>query len=333
MTTNFTALPIVDLAPLSSPNPDPKDVQALADQLHEVFKTVGFAYLINAPISFSHQDVFGTAKEFFSIPHKEKMKLAKRTFRGENVNTYRGFFPAQTGSDNLKEGFEVGPSSPRTPSQQSAPASPFILTEGNVWPSKATFTKQALTEQLYTELQSLSTTLLAMLATSLGKDLDCFTSLLTESISTLRYLHYPAITPPAPHQELNCTPHTDSGLLTLLHQDSTGGLEVLNAAGEWIPAPYVPNSIVVNIGDLMAQMSGGRYVATYHRVKSSGAERYSVPFFCEPGVDAMVGEEGNQVPYRQFVLGKMGTWVEFQGVEDHEPPLAHAPGHTAVEAY
>jgi isopenicillin N synthase-like dioxygenase len=55
--------------------------------------------------------------------------------------------------------------------------------------------------------------------------------------------------------KLSCTPPTDSGILTLLHQDPTGGLEVLNSTGEWIPAPYIPGSIVVNIGDLMAKVS------------------------------------------------------------------------------
>lgn len=127
--------------------------------------------------------------------------------------------------------------------------------------------------------------------------------------------------------ELSSTPHTDSGLLTLLHQDATGGLEVLNAAGEWVAAPYVPGSLVVNIGDLMAEMSGRRFVATMHRVRSSSGNsdkksgkggRYSVPFFFEPGVDALVGREGEEVPYGDFVLGKMKTWVEFQDVEDGE---------------
>lgn len=90
--------------------------------------------------------------------------------------------------------------------------------------------------------------------------------------------------------KLSCTPHTDSGILTLLHQDPTGGLEVLNSTGSWISAPYIPNTIVVNIGDLMAKVSGGRWVATMHRVRAPmhksdeegehgpGFGRFSVPF-------------------------------------------------------
>lgn len=139
------------------------------------------------------------------------------------------------------------------------------------------------------------------------------------SVSTLRMLHYPGAEADADGIEHNpispklcCTPHTDSGLLTLLHQDTSGGLEVLNAAGDWIAAPYVPGSIVVNVGDLMAQMSGGAFVATMHRVRASSGARYSLPFFCEPGINALVGERGKEVRYEEFVLDKMGTWVEFQ---------------------
>ena len=47
-----------------------------------------------------------------------------------------------------------------------------------------------------------------------------------------------------------------------------------------------------------------------------------MPFFCEPGVDAMVGEQGREVRYEEFVLGKMGTWVEFQDVKDEEWDVA-----------
>lgn len=313
MTTTFTSLPILDLSPLRSRSPSEKDIEGLSAKLYDIFRTVGFAYLINAPLSFSHGQVLQIAKDFFSHELNDKMKLAKTTFVKSNKNTYRGYFPAQAGSDNLKEGFEIGPTPPPPPSSQPS-NSPFILTERNVMPDSNTATN---TEKLYSELQSLSTTLLALLASSLGKDPTAFTSLLTNSVSTLRLLHYPAIAPPQPQQELNCTPHTDSGLLTLLHQDSTGGLEVLNAAGDWISAPYIASSIVVNIGDLMAKLSDGVFVATRHRVRSSGRDRHSVPFFCEPGVDARVpaGENGKMCRYEEFVLGKMGTWVEFQDVE------------------
>lgn len=226
----------------------------------------------------------------------------------------------------------------------------FDLNEPNVWPLAAEFpaSLRAKLEGLHTELQDLSIRLLRLLPLAVDDD-GFVTSWLDKSVSTLRLLHYPPQpqpTHPTTHianssgdgdgdgVRLCCTPHTDSGILTLLHQDPTGGLEVRNASGHWVPAPYVPGSIVVNIGDLMARVSGGRYVATFHRVRacasaseldgdggsssSHGAMgRLSVPFFFEPGERCLVrsvdgGDEG--VLYGDHVRAKMSTWVEFQDV-------------------
>lgn len=72
----------------------------------------------------------------------------------------------------------------------------------------------------------------------------------------------------------------------------------------------------------MAKVSGGRWVATFHRVRSAKREsgqgstgRYSVPFFFEPGLDCVVSSvEGDAVIYGEHVLEKMSGWVEFQDV-------------------
>lgn len=168
--------------------------------------------------------------------------------------------------------------------------------------------------------------LLSLLAITLGKEPSYFDPYLEGSVSTLRYLHYPAIDPPSPQQGLCCTPHTDSGILTLLHQDSTGGLEILNRDGRWTAAPYVPGSIVVNIGDLMAKVSGGRFRATCHRVRSSpGQDRYSVPFFFEPGVNCAVQsvDDGDVIVYGEHVLSKMQGWIEFQDLEKSSGIVEH----------
>lgn len=96
MATSFSSLPIVDLTPLRSDGSesgsglDEQKRNSLAKQLHDVFATTGFAYLVNLPLSFDHEAVFGLTKEFFALPNEEKMKLAKKSFRKENTNTYRG---------------------------------------------------------------------------------------------------------------------------------------------------------------------------------------------------------------------------------------------------
>jgi isopenicillin N synthase-like dioxygenase len=232
----------------------------------------------------------------------------------------------------------MGPAKPINAISSVTPSSKFNLAEENVWPDESDFLARPSLEKLYAELQSLASNLLSLLAVSLGKPAEFFAPYLEDSLSTLRLLHYPPVASSASGSgsagsevKLSCTPHTDSGILTLLHQDSTGGLEVRNSTGEWVSAPYVPESLVVNIGDLMAKVSGGRFVATMHRVRApamgasaaavSGQNespqlgRISVPFFFEPGENCLirsVDEDEGFVVYGEHVRTKMKTWVEFQ---------------------
>ena len=50
-----------------------------------------------------------------------------------------------------------------------------------------------------------------------------------------------------------------SGFVTLLATFDYGGLQILNEEGKWMDAPVRRNSLVMNIGDILAKMSGGRF--------------------------------------------------------------------------
>lgn len=74
--------------------------------------------------------------------------------------------------------------------------------------------------------------------------------------------------------------HTDLQLFTLLWQDSVGGLQVLTREGQWIKAPPIEGTLVVNIGDYMMRLCNDIYKSTVHRVTNeSTQERVSMPFF------------------------------------------------------
>jgi isopenicillin N synthase-like dioxygenase len=78
--------------------------------------------------------------------------------------------------------------------------------------------------------------------------------------------------------------HTDFGAITLLLQHpGQEGLEVLHPnVDAWIPVPTVPNTYVVNVGDVLSAWTGGRYRSTVHRViNKSTSDRYSIPFFLD----------------------------------------------------
>jgi isopenicillin N synthase-like dioxygenase len=77
-------------------------------------------------------------------------------------------------------------------------------------------------------------------------------------------------------------------------EDKPGGLEVLDAEGNWRSVPVVPGTFIVNLGDLMAQWTNDRWVSTMHRVvnpprdKAIGSRRQSLIFFHQPNYDAMI---------------------------------------------
>jgi isopenicillin N synthase-like dioxygenase len=83
--------------------------------------------------------------------------------------------------------------------------------------------------------------------------------------------------------------HTDHGIVTILWQDDSGGLEVLDKDENWIAAPPVPGSYVINIGELMKRWTNARFRATVHRViHTQDTDRFSMPLFCNPNFRTVV---------------------------------------------
>jgi isopenicillin N synthase-like dioxygenase len=122
----------------------------------------------------------------------------------------------------------------------------------------------------------------------LGLGPDWFRRHLTADPTVLfRIFRYPPVAPA--EAGWGVAEHTDYGLLTLLAQDHHGGLEVRGPDG-WIDVPPEPGALVVNLGDMLDRMTGGRYRSTPHRVRPTvGAEdRLSFPFFFDPSWDAEV---------------------------------------------
>ena len=123
---------------------------------------------------------------------------------------------------------------------------------------------------------------LEAIAGSLGLAPDYFarryTGYTADPLILFRIFLYPSRPVPADVGALyGVGEHTDYGLLTLLRQDTVGGLPVKTASG-WIEAP-VPASFVCNIGDMLDRMTGGLYKSTPHRVRinTSGRDRLSFP--------------------------------------------------------
>lgn len=139
--------------------------------------------------------------------------------------------------------------------------------------------------------------------------------------SAVRLNHYPVGDPvPADERdgliELGETAlgyHTDPGVLTLLLQDDTGGLQARSAAGEWVDIEPRPGTIVVNLADAMQVWTNDRYRAAEHRVLTmTNQDRISIPYFLNPVRGAVIEPvaeladlTGEAPVYRPF------EWAEF----------------------
>ena len=113
-----------------------------------------------------------------------------------------------------------------------------------------------------------------------------------DSSATMRMIHYPIHEGWIEKNQIRGGEHTDYGSITLLWRfDDVGGLQIEDReTGEWIDAPIVENSIVLNVADMLARWSNDILKSTNHRVVNTDLtkSRYSMPYFVDPGRDVMI---------------------------------------------
>jgi isopenicillin N synthase-like dioxygenase len=148
--------------------------------------------------------------------------------------------------------------------------------------------------------------LLSVFEHALGLAPATMRSLFDAPVTNMTLLHYP---PSAPEQP-GIHPHKDTNVLTLLHPDPVGGLQVRTRSGEWIDARCPSDALLVNTGDMMEVWSGGRFLSTPHRVtNASGQERYSFPYFSVPRHDVVIEPMVTPVPgYNSRPPITVGPW-------------------------
>jgi isopenicillin N synthase-like dioxygenase len=221
--------------------------------------------------------------QYFSLP--ESMKLADRISR----DNYRGYIPTgffspagDAGSADNYEGyklhFEVADDDPiRADCDLYGP---------NKWPDLPNFRSSVLC--YWRECDRVAQILLGALATVLGISRNDFLEYFEQPLTNMTLLHYPPQASAA--DGFGIHPHKDTDALTILAPDAVGGLMIrCRGADEWIEARPSRNALIVNIGDLLELWSGGYLVSTPHKViNTSGAERYSFPYFAVPRFDTVV---------------------------------------------
>ena len=110
--------------------------------------------------------------------------------------------------------------------------------------------------------------------------------------ATMRMIHYPTYEGEIKENQVRGGAHTDYGTITLLWRfDDVPGLQIYDKEDdEWIDAPIIENSIVLNVADMFARWSNDILKSTPHRIVNSDLSRprYSMPYFVDPGRDVMI---------------------------------------------
>ncbi|KAL3840915.1 hypothetical protein ACJIZ3_025506 [Penstemon smallii] len=93
--------------------------------------------------------------------------------------------------------------------------------------------------------------------------------------------YYPAC--PQPELALGAISHVDYGLLTILLQDKTGGLQVLCQDDQWVDVPVVSGGLIINVGDFIQLITNDKFKSVRHRaLVKKESTRISVATFLSP---------------------------------------------------
>lgn len=278
---NAERIPVIDVSALTS-----RDAAArmrVDEKLCRAAAGAGFFYVEGHGISTDLIDqTFAVSKRFFGTPAREKSEVIVSPH-------HRGWLAIgearMYGIDepDLKESFVWGLDIDQDDADFLAGGR---LHAPNRWPGFLPEMRPVLMEY-FAATQACGERLLEAFARGLEIAPDYFIREFDKPVSRCTLIHYP------PHRGRDTRPgsgaHTDYGMLTLLNQDDVGGLQVRDKSGAWTDVAPIAGTYVVNIGDLLARWSNGRFASTPHRVMSSKeSERYSVATFIDPNWDALL---------------------------------------------
>lgn len=290
----MTPGPLIPTVDLRAPDPAAVD---------EALQRAGFLLVTGHGIAQAERaELRAAARRFFALPPAVKQRYAVQIggrgwlAPGVEANAYADGFGEDDGSPavehppDLKESFAIGPATPTGDA-----AVDDVWFPPNVWPCEVPELHGAATRYL-AAMTAVSHRLLELCAAALGLPRSTLTALAHHPTWTFNVNRYPPLTEvgaPLPDQ-FRIGPHTDFGTVTVLDREpGAGGLQVDVDGVGWVDAPYDPDALTVNVGDLLAHWTGLRWRSGRHRVlpPQVGApheELVSLVFFFELDHDALV---------------------------------------------
>ena len=264
----FTAIPEVDLVGWST------DRLGFADRVRRICHEIGFFQLVGHGVDaeFIERHI-EQQRRFFALAEERKATIDKALsphFRGwERVGA-----ELTGGLPDLREQLDL---STEHPVRGLDIDPPYLRLDGpNQWLDEEVLPGfRAHMADYFERMSAVADTLLEVFSVALGLRPDHLSEVFGQRpLSFVKLIDYP----PTPPDGAGVNPHHDAGFLTLLLQHDTGGLQVLSPIGEWIDVPPRRDALVVNIGEMLQEMTGNYFVATTHRVIAGGHRQSSAWF-------------------------------------------------------
>ena len=282
-TIDASQIPVIDISPAM----DGTDIDGVAAKIYAAATEIGFFYISGHGIEQEQIDqAFAVTKDFFELPTHSKKTIAVNT--GQRGWMATGMSRLQgSATHDLKEvffwGTEVDPQNP-----DLLAGKPLVAL--NQWPDDVFPRLRTELSPYYKTVCEVAEKVLSAIAVSLDVPSNFFKSRYENPLARGQLVYYPPTTAQdQAEQRFGVAPHTDFGVLTILLQDQSGGLQVQTTNGIWIEAPPIPATLVCNIGDLLQRWSNDRFSSTVHRViNRTPNARYSIPIFFDPHTDTII---------------------------------------------
>ena len=267
---------------------------AVATEVDESLQRAGFILVTGHGVDPAlATEVRAASREFFAQPDAVKERYAVPVAGhgwigpGAEANAYA---EGTESPPDLKESYSLG-----AETATGDPDVDRIWFAPNVWPAEVPSLQQ-LVDQYTGAMRRISDDLLALFAHALGLPVNPWVELADRPTWTMNINHYPPVSvvgEPEPGQ-FRIGPHTDFGTVTVLDREpGAGGLQVYSDEGGWADAPYDPEALTVNIGDLLEYWSGKRWPSGRHRVlppqpHAPEEDLVSLIYFYEANHDALI---------------------------------------------
>ncbi|MCB1111470.1 MAG: isopenicillin N synthase family oxygenase [Chlamydiales bacterium] len=254
-----SSIPVIDFADYYAP----EHRETFLNNLTTALKKVGFVAVKNSQINMNILDEGYAAFERFFNGNKEQ----KEEIFNPALNGQRGYVKSEipVGQDllDIKEHCHIGPT-------------------GNLWPSWMNLETPAM--QLHRELYACSEAVAEAISLAMGMGINYLSEMFKDGENLMRPIHYPQN---CPKGTIWAAEHTDIDLFTILPKSTADGLEVRDDQGVWHPVRVPEGSIIINVGDMLQNLTNGVFKSSVHRVRDpgKGEERYSIVFFIHPRGD------------------------------------------------